>query len=303
VWLGSADRVAFYQLKSMLQGVVLRGTANSLRDLGAYLAGKTGTSEDENDAWFVGFTNDVTVAVWVGYDNANGRRTLGGGSTGGHTAVPIFRPIIEASWKYVARQAALAPPSAEAKRQLVMLPIDLATGTRVERGQGTGYGTTYANQGTIYGNQGTIYAPQGTGYAPQGVTITEAFRTDGRGQIDDTQYRIVSELDAGLRIEGDQYGEQQYPDGYRSYTYSDRQATPDGYYSNGNGTVYRYYGGPQGGVYRQVPPSPYQQPQQPQQPQYGRGLFGSWSSQPPQQPQAQPQRRVDPDYFWQRRMN
>jgi membrane carboxypeptidase/penicillin-binding protein len=261
VWLGSADRVAFYQLKSMLQGVVLRGTASSLRDLSPYLAGKTGTSEDENDAWFVGFTNDVTVAVWVGYDNASGRRTLGGGSTGGHVAVPIFRPIIEASWKYVARQAALAPPSAEARRQLVMLPIDLASGTRVtERGMG--------------------------------ATITEAFRTDGRGHMDDTQYRIVSELDAGTRILGDQYGEQQYPEGYRSY-YGDRQANPDGYYGS------RYYGGPQGGGYRTAPPSPYQQ----QQPQYGRGLFGSWSSPPPPQPQQQPQRRFDPDYFWHNRIN
>jgi membrane carboxypeptidase/penicillin-binding protein len=258
VWLGSADRVAFYQLKSMLQGVVLRGTANSLRDLGAYVAGKTGTSEDENDAWFVGFTNDVTVAVWVGYDNANGRRTLGSGATGGHTAVPIFRPIIEASWKYVARQAALAPPSAEARRQLVMLPVDLASGSRVAD-------------------------------RSQGATITEAFRTDGRGRIDDTQYRIVSEADAGLRIEVDQYGEQQYPEGYRS-AYGDRQANPDGY-------GYRYFGGPQGGVSRVAPPSPYQQ-----QPQYGRGLFGSWSSQPPPQPQ-QPQRRFDPDYFWHNRMN
>src|SRR6202011_2857037 len=137
VWLGSRGPGAFFQLKSMLQGVVQRGTANSLRDLAPYLAGKTGTSEDENDAWFVGFTNDVTVAVWVGYDNANGRRTLGRGSTGGHVAVPIFPPILEASWKYVARQAALAPPSAEAKRQLVMLPVDLASGSRVaQRAQG-----------------------------------------------------------------------------------------------------------------------------------------------------------------------
>jgi penicillin-binding protein 1A len=264
VWLGSADRVAFYQLKSMLQGVVQRGTANSLRDLAPYLAGKTGTSEDENDAWFVGFTNDVTVAVWVGYDNANGRRTLGGGSTGGHTAVPIFRPIIEASWKYVARQALLAPPSADAKRQLVMLPIDLASGSRVaQRGPGT---------------------------------ITEAFRADPRGQVDDTQYRIVSELDAGLRIEGDQYGEQQYPDGYRSY-YGDRQANPDGYYG------YRYYGGPQGGAYRVAPQSPYQQPPQSGYPQYNRGLFGSWSSEPVDRQAQQPQRRFDPDYFWHNRMN
>src|SRR5262249_16983852 len=256
VWLGSAARVAFYPLQWMLQGVGQGGTPNSRRAAGPYLAGKTGTSEDENDAWFVGFTNDVTVAVWVGYDNANGRRTLGGGSTGGQTAVPIFRPIIEASWKYVARQALLASPSAEAKRQLVMLPVDLASGSRVsERTQGT--------------------------------TITEAFRTDGHAHMDDTQYRIVSELDAGTRIEGDQYGEQQYPEGYRSYYYTDRQANPDGYSGS------RYYGSPQ---YRAAPPSTYQQPQ------YGRGLFGSWSSQPTSQSQ-QPQRRFDPDYFWHNRIN
>jgi hypothetical protein len=174
--------------------------------------------------------------------------------------VPIFRPIVEASWKYVARQALLAPPSTEAKRQLVLLPVDLASGTRVaQRTQGT---------------------------------ITEAFRTDGRGQIDDTQYRIVSELDAQTSIiAGDQYGDQQYPDSYRTY---DRQ-NPDGSY-------YRYYGGPQG--YRVAPQSPYQQQAPYQQaPSYNRGLFGSWSSSPPPQPQPQPQRRIDPDYFWHNRIN
>src|SRR5262249_28009838 len=139
VWLGSADRVAFYQLKSMLQGVVTRGTAASLRDLSPYLAGKTGTSEEENDAWFVGFTNDVTVAVWVGYDNAKGRRTLGGGATGGHVAVPIFRQIIEAAWADYAPKTALAPPSAEARRHLVFQGGELASGSRVppRRGPGT----------------------------------------------------------------------------------------------------------------------------------------------------------------------
>ena len=81
VTIGSVDRAAFYQLKTMLQGVLARGTARSIAGLAPYVAGKTGTSDDENDAWFVGFTNDVTVAVWVGYDNADGkRRTLGGGA-------------------------------------------------------------------------------------------------------------------------------------------------------------------------------------------------------------------------------
>ena len=94
-----------------------------------YVAGKTGTTDDENDAWFVGFTNDVTVAVWVGYDNADGkRRTLGGGATGGHVAVPIFEPIMQAVWAHVAPKTALAPPSPEAKRQLSCRSIDLESG-------------------------------------------------------------------------------------------------------------------------------------------------------------------------------
>src|SRR5207249_6339591 len=54
--IGSADPAAFYQLKTMLQGVVERGTARPIRQLAPYVAGKTGTSEHENDAWFVGFS-------------------------------------------------------------------------------------------------------------------------------------------------------------------------------------------------------------------------------------------------------
>ncbi len=123
------DHAALYQLKTMLQGVVERGTARSIRHLAPYVAGKTGTTENENDAWFVGFTNDVTVAVWVGYDNANGqRRTLGEGETGAQVAIPIFQSIIQAVWASYAPPTVLSPPSPEARRQLVDLPIDLVTG-------------------------------------------------------------------------------------------------------------------------------------------------------------------------------
>jgi len=117
---GSADRASFYQLKTMLQGVVQRGTARRIGALAPYVAGKTGTTDDENDAWFVGFTNDATVAVWVGYDNADGRRrTLGSGKTGASVAVPIFEPIIQAVWAYHAPRTTLDPPSREAMRLLV----------------------------------------------------------------------------------------------------------------------------------------------------------------------------------------
>ena len=116
---GERDKPAFYQLKSMLQGVVARGTARGIADLAPYVAGKTGTSDDENDAWFVGFTNEVTVAVWIGYDNADGkRRTLGAGATGGAVAVPIFEPIIQAVWANAPGKTELAPPSADANGQL-----------------------------------------------------------------------------------------------------------------------------------------------------------------------------------------
>src|SRR5215471_7344947 len=164
VMVSSVDRAAFYQLKTMLQGVLARGTARSIASLSPYVAGKTGTSDEENDAWFVGFTNDVTVAVWIGYDNADGkRRTLGGGSTGGHVAVPIFEPVIQAVWAYAAPKAALAPPSPEAKSQLACKSVDLETGE----------------------------AQSGRGKA-----FSECFRVDRKGKIIDTQYRLMSHEEA-----------------------------------------------------------------------------------------------------------
>lgn len=114
----SVDQAAFYQLKTMLQGVLARGTATAIAALAPYVAGKTGTSDDANDVWFVGFTNDVTVAVWIGYDNAGKRRTLGDGVTGGSVAVPIFEAIIQAAWAGGVPKTVLSPPSAEAKRRL-----------------------------------------------------------------------------------------------------------------------------------------------------------------------------------------
>jgi membrane carboxypeptidase/penicillin-binding protein len=132
--LAGGDRASFYQLRNILEGVVARGTAASLKSLAHYIGGKTGTTENENDGWFVSFTSDVTAAVWVGYDNAQGRRTLGTGQTGSRVAIPIAEPIIEASWNFVAPKTLLPPPSAAAARHLKMLPIDYASGLRVASG-------------------------------------------------------------------------------------------------------------------------------------------------------------------------
>ena len=115
--LAGVDRPAAFQLRTILQGVLARGTARSIGHLSSFVGGKTGTSDDENDAWFVGFSNDVTIAVWVGYDNKRGKRTLGGGQTGGKVAVPIFAPIMEAVWQHHAPKTALRGPSPEAVAQ------------------------------------------------------------------------------------------------------------------------------------------------------------------------------------------
>lgn len=75
-----------YQITSMLEGVVERGTASALKEVGKPVAGKTGTTNDERDAWFIGYTPDMVVGVYVGYDRP---RAMGKGQTGGALAAPI----------------------------------------------------------------------------------------------------------------------------------------------------------------------------------------------------------------------
>ncbi len=82
------EPVTAYQIVSMLEGVVQRGTARRLRALGFPVAGKTGTTNDYRDAWFVGFTPDLTVGVYVGFDSP---RSMGAGEAGGRVAAPIFQ--------------------------------------------------------------------------------------------------------------------------------------------------------------------------------------------------------------------
>jgi penicillin-binding protein 1A len=88
------DTMTAYQITSMLEGVVQAGTATVVREVGKPIAGKTGTTNDAKDAWFVGFSPDVAVAIYLGYDKP---RTLGHGNaaTGGHLAAPIARDFLK----------------------------------------------------------------------------------------------------------------------------------------------------------------------------------------------------------------
>ena len=81
-----------YQMTSILQGAVKRGTAKKLRSLDVPLAGKTGTTNDNYDAWFIGFSSNLVIGVYIGYDNP---KTLGKYETGSKAALPIFKNFIE----------------------------------------------------------------------------------------------------------------------------------------------------------------------------------------------------------------
>ncbi len=81
------DPMTAYQITSMMEGVVQRGTGTAARALNRPVAGKTGTTNDYKDAWFVGFTPELAVGVYVGFDQP---RSMGSASTGGGMAVPIF---------------------------------------------------------------------------------------------------------------------------------------------------------------------------------------------------------------------
>ncbi len=81
-----------YQMTSILSGAVERGTAKKLRSLNVPLAGKTGTTNDNFDAWFIGFSSNLIIGVYVGYDNP---KTLGKYETGSKAALPIFKNFVE----------------------------------------------------------------------------------------------------------------------------------------------------------------------------------------------------------------
>jgi penicillin-binding protein 1A len=123
------DPMTAYQITSMMEGVVQRGTATVVKSVGKPIAGKTGTTNDEKDAWFIGFSPDITVGVYLGYDKP---RHLGRGATGGHVAAPVVADFLK---------VALADKPAVPFRVpagIKLIRIDAKTGMRVGPGQTSG---------------------------------------------------------------------------------------------------------------------------------------------------------------------
>jgi penicillin-binding protein 1A len=123
------DTMTAYQVTSMLEGVVQAGTATVLKEVGKPIAGKTGTTNEAKDAWFVGFSPDLAVAIYMGYDKP---RPLGKGNaaTGGHLAAPIAKDFM----KLALADKPATPFKIPAGIKLVR--VDSKTGMRASPGDG-----------------------------------------------------------------------------------------------------------------------------------------------------------------------
>ena len=86
------DAMTAYQITSLMEGVVQRGTATVVREVGKPIAGKTGTTNDEKDVWFIGFSPDIVCGVYMGFDKP---RHIGRLATGGHLAAPIVKDFLK----------------------------------------------------------------------------------------------------------------------------------------------------------------------------------------------------------------
>ncbi|HLA20845.1 MAG TPA: penicillin-binding protein 1A [Pseudolabrys sp.] len=119
------DPMTAYQITSMMEGVVQRGTGTVVREVGKPVAGKTGTTNEEKDAWFIGFTPDIVVGVYIGYDKP---RHLARGATGGHLAAPIVKDFLKAALADKPGVPFRVPPG------IKLIRIDPKTGMRAGPG-------------------------------------------------------------------------------------------------------------------------------------------------------------------------
>ncbi len=116
------DPMTAFQITSIMEGVVQRGTATRVKALGKPVAGKTGTTNEEKDAWFIGFTPDLVAGVFIGYDDP---KPMGRGATGGQLAAPIFLEFM---------QGALAgKPGVDFRppEGIKLIPVDRISGRQV----------------------------------------------------------------------------------------------------------------------------------------------------------------------------
>jgi penicillin-binding protein 1A len=123
------NAVTAYQLTSMLEGVVIRGTARGAVNLPVPIAGKTGTTNDEKDAWFVGFSSNIVAGCYIGFDTP---RPMGRGASGGGICAPVFNAFMETAIAKYGGGAFVVPD------ECMFINIDRFTGARLPDGASGG---------------------------------------------------------------------------------------------------------------------------------------------------------------------
>ncbi len=185
--LPSVDRVAFYQIRHILEGTLERGTATAMKDLAGYVAGKTGTSNDENDAWFIGFTNDLVVGTWVGYDTKKSRTSLGTEFTGGRIALPIAERVIRDSFTIYKDKEPLQGAPPEIEPLIAVQPIDVISG-RIGDGQ---YPEVFRREGNGF-DGGALLGVQALNY---GLGDNTAVSDEQDARLNDEEMGIQAAVD------------------------------------------------------------------------------------------------------------
>jgi len=156
-----------YLITSMLEGVVQNGTGTAAKALGRPVAGKTGTTNDQHDAWFIGYTPDLLAGVWVGYDD---HRPLGRNATGGHVAAPIWVDFMKDAIRDKPTTAFAMPEG------IRCVLIDRATGLRARDGDWDAPLECFKE-----GTEPQAVAPM---WQPEPTTGTEAALPEGTPPVD-----------------------------------------------------------------------------------------------------------------------
>ncbi|MGE0240075.1 MAG: penicillin-binding protein 1A, partial [Parvibaculaceae bacterium] len=172
-----------YQITSMMEGVVERGTGKKLRLVAKPVAGKTGTSNDERDAWFIGFTPDLTVGVYIGYDNP---KPMGKGRTGGELAAPVVTDFMRMALRDKPATPFRVPKGIE------LIPINVKSGQRDLFGddgvilEAFKPGEEPPSRTKVIGDQVATSGapmPSGTPQQPESEAVIEGGLTTGTGGL------------------------------------------------------------------------------------------------------------------------
>ena len=161
-----ADPRIAYQIVSMLQGVVQRGTGQKIKVLGRPLAGKTGTTNDSFDTWFIGFSPDLIVGVFVGFDEP---RTLGPKETGASVSVPIFRDVMGTELKDKPPIPFRVPPG------VLLVRVDTTSGLPASPGDKSVImepflpGTEPTGRGPVLNGTSAVPVPEAAPASPGGL--------------------------------------------------------------------------------------------------------------------------------------